>query len=534
MLKVVIADDEERVCQLIQYLVDWKTLEMEVVATVHNGADALAAIEQYHPHIVITDIKMPGISGLELIEASLKRNPELEYIVISGYKSFEYAKRAIQYGVSNYLLKPIDQEELNRTLREIRESIREKREQLSNGKKLKEFEEKHAANRRRAFIEAIIFNKDIGRDANLEEINREYCFHFQSGYFQTVVLKIDGLHEQTQENKLYVENTVGREIGKVLADCYEMTYIVHEEIFCVIINYPSRDYRISEKLKELLNSLLVQKDILKDFQVTIGMGEEGVTPQVLFKGIKSAKKAIDQRLILGTNRVIQGQYKSTNDFIDKELVSVFNHDFTEAIEIQDLGKMLEAIYELEEGIMADPGVTGYLIYQMCKEVVNVYLFALQKYSFPVQIIDNLFDKFHVEIHNYGSAKETFQYLRQVISETFERLKDEKDSQDKKPIKLAKQFIAENLEKPISLEIVSDKVGFNTAYFSTLFKRETGYNFSEYLFNCRVEKAKELLRDTNLSVAEICQKVGYNDVKHFTKKFTKFASLKPNEYRKLYS
>ncbi|MCP1103369.1 two-component system response regulator YesN [Aequitasia blattaphilus] len=535
MLKVVIADDEERVCRLIEFLIDWKSMGMEVVSIVHNGTDALSAVEKYRPNIIITDIKMPGVSGLELIEESKKLNPKMEYIVISGYKSFEYAKKAIQFGVSNYLLKPIDQEELKRTLEEIRETVYERREQLSKGKKLEVYEKEYLISKRKELMESIIFgNKEPESNYSIEELNKKFCYNFRPGLFQTVVIKIDGLHEQTQENKQYVENTVEREVRKELSDCFELGSMVYEEIFCFTLNYPKEDYDIEERMKEILRNLLIQKDILKDFQVTIGLGEAREKPIALFEGIKSAKRAIDQRLILGTNRVVQGESKHAKDFINTELVTTFNHDFSEAIEVQNLELMIQTINQLEEGILADKSVTGYIIYQICKEVVNVYLFALKKFDFPTQIIDTLFHQFHVEIHNYGSARETFEYLKEVIRNTFEVLKKEKDSQDKKPIKQAKKFIIENLDQPISLEIVSDKVGFNTAYFSTLFKRETGDTFSEYLTNCRMEKAKEFLRDTSIPIAVICQKVGYNDVKHFTKKFTKYASLKPNEYRKLYS
>ncbi len=116
----------------------------------------------------------------------------------------------------------------------------------------------------------------------------------------------------------------------------------------------------------------------------------------------------------------------------------------------------------------------------------------------------------------------------------DKIIEDKRQSDTKPIRDAKQFIQDNYNRQITLEEVSGKVGFNATYFSSLFKKETGYTFLEYLSEVRINKAKELLKDTNYSVMVICENVGYSDIKHFTKTFVKHTNLKPNEYRKLYS
>ena len=116
MLKIMIADDEDKICQLIYKLIDWSSMRMEVIGIAHNGIEALDLAKEYHPDIAITDIRMPGLDGLEFIEKAKEVDPNLEFIIISGYQQFEYAKKAIKYGVSDYLLKPIKKEELIGTL----------------------------------------------------------------------------------------------------------------------------------------------------------------------------------------------------------------------------------------------------------------------------------------------------------------------------------------------------------------------------------------------------------------------------------
>ena len=116
MWKVMIVDDEKLICRLVKALVKWDELGMESVATADNALEALELLEEVRPDILITDIRMPGMDGLELIREVKKHCPEIEIIIISGYAHFEYAKNAIALGVGNYILKPINQEELNKTL----------------------------------------------------------------------------------------------------------------------------------------------------------------------------------------------------------------------------------------------------------------------------------------------------------------------------------------------------------------------------------------------------------------------------------
>ena len=121
-LKVVIADDEERICQLIQALINWDSLEMEITGMAHNGIEAFDVVQKVCPDILITDIRMPGLSGLELIEKVKAACPEVEIIIISGYAHFEYAQQAIRFGVGHYLLKPINKAELTETLEKLKRS----------------------------------------------------------------------------------------------------------------------------------------------------------------------------------------------------------------------------------------------------------------------------------------------------------------------------------------------------------------------------------------------------------------------------
>jgi len=535
MIRVIIADDEERIVKLIQFLVDWQSLDMEVVATACNGIEALEKIKQFKPEIVITDIKMPGCDGLKMIEESKQSVPGIHYVVISGYRQFEYAKRAIQHGVSNYILKPIDHEELTRTLSKIKSEMELRGVEENSGKLLEELEKKNLSRKRREYIQRMLHHRQVlDKSTTVDGINEEYGYHFKTGSFQSIIIKIDGIHEQTGENRSYLEERISNELAKNLRECIEWEYADIAGLYYLVLNYKDSSFHLKEAMKSTLDALLLQSHILENFQVTIGVGIEGDSAKVFKDGFKAAKWAIDQRLILGTNKVIQGENKSSNDFVDTDIFKNFNKEFSEAIELQKLDVILGSIDKLEENLLSRKETTGYEIYQMVKEAINMYALMLRKLDMSSNNSEPFFDNFNEEINNCGSAHDTFAYLKEKIKDSFETLIREKDNRDSRPIRSAKAYIIKHLGEPISLSSVSGEVGFNTTYFSTVFKKETGVTFSEYLLEKRMEKAKELLRETQTPVSVICTEVGYNDVKHFTKNFTKHTSLKPNEYRKLYS
>lgn len=192
-LKVVIVDDEERICQLIQALINWEEMGLQVEGMAHNGIDACEVVRKVRPDILITDIRMPGCSGLELIEKVKKTCPELEIIVISGYAHFEYAQQAIKFGVGHYLLKPINRAELTETLEKLKQRIRERRESERDKEVLIQKAQKNESHMRSEFVLAL-FDGNVEKDMGnvLPEILEEtYHIYLKPGILQAFCLKMD-------------------------------------------------------------------------------------------------------------------------------------------------------------------------------------------------------------------------------------------------------------------------------------------------------------------------------------------------------
>ena len=189
MIKVVIADDEVRICQLILALVDWEALGLKVVGTAHNGLEAIAMVRTLQPDILITDIRMPGCSGLELIDQVKRDDQSLEIVIISGYAHFEYAQQAIKYGVGDYLLKPISKTELTATLQKLAGRICAQKKNAEDEAQQKKKTQKDVALLRENLISGLLDQKN--RKISIGELQEQYGLQVQDGVFQAFLLKMD-------------------------------------------------------------------------------------------------------------------------------------------------------------------------------------------------------------------------------------------------------------------------------------------------------------------------------------------------------
>lgn len=536
-MNVLIADDEEKICQLIKNLVKWEDLDMNIIAFVHDGIAALDIIEQEKPELVITDIRMPGYNGLELIEKAKSISPDTEFIIISGYRHFEYAQNAIRYGVKNYLLKPIKKSELNDELEKIRKNYCLKTKSKEDGIKTTLLIEQTKEKIRAGFLEDVLFKNTLkSNKLSLSEINETYQFDFSQGLFQVIVVKIDGLDLNIQNETSYIQDKLNSLIGRTLAkSCIELEYIWAGHFCYILLNYQPEHYKENRHaIKTLLDNLLLQKDVLNNLFITIGIGIQTNDIDDVFHSSKTAKRAVEQRILEGPNRLIDGQETGSSQIPYSQMFEDFNKSLTRGIESLNENEIVYAIQNLQNNITEKRNMNGYEVLQIAKEVMNLFLFTIRKKTTPDDVDETYFDRFVHGLENHCSVTGVMNYLKEQVLELFEKYKYICLSEENRPIREAKKYIRENYKNNISLNIVGEQIGFNGTYLSTLFKKEAKCTFSEYLMQVRMEKAKELLKETNDTVAAICEDVGYNDLKNFTKNFRTYTGLRPNEYRKIYS
>lgn len=537
MIKVVIADDEVKVCQLICNLIDWQSVDMEIVGIAYNGVEALELVEDLQPDLVITDIRMPGCDGLEMIRRGKQIKEDIDFIIISGYSHFEYAQSAIKYGVSDYLLKPINKRELLDTLDKIRQEHRQKAKQLSSEEQLRIQLQSDIDKLRSGFFTEILLRKGVKKgNICIDKLNKDYHFKFAPGYFQVFIVKVDCEYKDIYESGI---KKLEEKIAKILREflkqeCFDIEICFqNSRVYCVL-NYGINNKKIiRKKLKACLDEILVQKNIFDRTEFTIGLGIAVEDIKQLRDSLKTAEWATDQRLIEGTGKLLESGaiYKSGNGDV---LMANLTKNMEKALEVLNLKNVIAAIDSLKEQLINQPNISGQEIFHLVMDACNIYRILLRKHQLNIDDAERFYDTFSLNADLCSSASELFEYLSKVIGESMDIIIEDKKQADIKPICIAKQYIQQNYMKPITLKDVSSFVGFNDSYFSSLFKKESGKNFLEYLSEVRMDKAKELLKETDLCIANICEMVGYTDLKYFRKSFKKYTGLRPNEYRKLYA
>lgn len=368
----------------------------------------------------------------------------------------------------------------------------------------------------------------------LEKINQDFHYRFEPGEFCFAVLKLDGRVCDEEQNVQFMAEKVQSAAEKFLNGFVlekESTELNGFHFF--LLNYEAEDrMQIRRQMKALLSEIRVQGDILKNLSVTLALGEGVGSLSEISNSLKNARLLIEERLLVGTGKLMEGRIDSGESFADSEIFAKFNDRISHTLESLDSFAVREELIYLKRKMLAAKEISGHEILQMTKEICNQYLFFMKKYRLPVE--ENFMENFSISADNCADAAELFDYMTRRITSSYEKAARLKKQDENRPIRLVKKYVEEHFGEPLTLEEVSQVADLSPTYLSTIFKKDTGMTFLEYLSKVRMDMAKKLLKETNDTVADICGKVGYSDVRYFTKSFTKYAGLKPKEYRKLYS
>ena len=540
MLKVLIADDEQLICRMLTKMIDWEKEGLELLDCVYNGRDVLDAIENKRPDIVITDICMPCMDGLQIVEKAKEKGIHIDFIIMSGYKNFEYAHTALNLGVKHYLLKPINKNELNEILRRIvaeRKTICESEERIE---RLVEKANNGTKKIRKHFLNNVIRNNRYTRSLmedgkENEELNEEplNC-EFQQDSFIALFTKIDA------ENPNYDMKSLLDEVNYLIEknlQLYDWEYInsyVNSGVI-TIINYPKAEYiELEAVCEKLFSQCRLEMDKFSGFYVTLGVGETKERISEVQDSIRESVEAIQCRLKKGVNRLIMPEELKYREI---KIADIFTendrNNLAKTIESLDYNAYNQYFMEMYTRIKEYPKYSPTVIFELIDQLKEQIIEIWNENDID-ETICNEFEKEIQYVMDFNIKEDMMIYsVSEDIRIYFTRVYQENQNKSKMPIRIAKKYIQENFDSPITLEEVAEAISLSPAYLSTLFKKEIGIKFSDYLISCRMEKAKQLLKESGESMQIIAEQVGYSDAKYFSKTFFKTIGLKPSEYRKLY-
>lgn len=528
MLKVIIADDEARVCSLIRMLIDWDALNMELVGVAANGLEALDLIKSRDADILITDIRMPGCNGLTLIERAKAIKEQLEIIIISGYAHFEYAQSAIRFGVSDYLLKPINQQVLMDTLEKLAKRCRSRRNLGNEVAQLRRSSEENEQQLQSRLMRDLLAG-DL-KDTTEELLWKRYRFRMADGCHQITLLKMDYDVQNTSPTSLrIVEEKAAQAFTMELSPvCHTLMIHMADGLGGVLVGYsPEQRDTVRKKIRLVLNQLQAQRTMLGGFEFSAAVGGVMTEAAQLEASCGDVHLLLQERLTQGTGRILE-KMALPSDWKQDELLRPYRQAIMELTEVRSTIGLAAAIRALDQEVGGRRNMRGADVYELVRSAGHVFLLQPQ--------IDNgkeKYERFVERIAHIGRISALFEALHECVIREATELLEKQHSAEARPVRLARDYVHRHYGEAITLEKVCEEVGFSVSYFSALFKKETGENFVRYLTRIRMERAKELLAQTNLPVSEICMQVGYSDLKYFTQTFKKETSLSPGQYRKLY-
>ncbi len=537
MISVLIVDDEPAVCRLLRHLIRWEELDMTLSGFVYDGQEALELLEEKKPDIVITDICMPGKSGLELIQESQCRGYDISYIIISGYREFKFAKQAISLGVEDYLLKPLKEQEVNQILYRIGNQIRKKKteevQQIQNVKKLEK-------SIRQRGMELLLYQ--INENQGLSMWNQQYCFCFQSEFFQVWMIRIDPKYKEREDRlvkKELLQNTLEMLCGIFLEVCPDSEQMLMKQRGYILTN--------GGKEKELIEAAEKYRkkwgQEYKDYVLTIAASPIKNGALNIKDARIQAEMEMKRSLAEGIGRVYYSKIELAPQSVFSEaeklrLTQALNSCSEESL-IQTVKEILDAKGEPEKntGIKEkEKTERDQNIERNCRRVENVEL--------GITWIREEKKKFsQLEAEEEADRKEnteectTLEELESLLWSECRNLilliEKSRKLQISLPVRMIEQYLKNNFRENISLEEVAASVHLTPVYLSGLFKKETGKTFSDYLFEIRMEEAKRLLREDTVKIKDVAERSGYADSRYFSKVFSKAFGITPKEYRRLH-
>lgn len=528
MIKVVIADDEVHICRLIQALIQWDSLGMELAGVAGNGIEALEMIREKEPDILITDIRMPGCSGLELISQAKDIIPDLQVVIISGYAHFEYAQQAMKYGVGDYILKPIKQDELNNTLSRMAERLKES-QSIEDRLMISRQTDQDLRRLRKSLIENLI----DGKIQTLSSETVSQVYHVAAGrdiMYQPIEIKIDQNLRITNDN---TERVIYEKTERIFDDALEKVCTDHVISFRNMSAYGIMLYKtdmedsIRNVLRDAMHKAEEEASPLGSFEFTIALGREVTDTDKIVGSFDELRAIAGNRLTDGTSRIYT-ESASTSHLNRNAMIEYFTSEIEKRSDTITQADAERIVGDMRSAAGAVPDASGFEIYQIVDEAGKAFISRVIKGSADKDIAD-----FERDIDGCSSINTLFQALFNMMKERISERDKNLENATVRPIREAKKYVCDHFSESVTLEEISGILGFSSSYFSVLFKKETGEGFAKYLTQVRMDEAKRLLRETDIPVSQIAEKVGYQDQKHFTQTFHKTAGINPGEYRKLY-
>lgn len=520
MYKALIVDDEPKILMGLSKLLQWEDFGIEIAGLAGSAAEALQMMAHDRITILITDINMPQMNGLELIHQIKARGYSTKFIILSGYDDFAYVKEAVRLGVENYLLKPVVRDELSSTLMNIIEKTQ------------KEMDQQSLSQSDSLIIRNNILNRWLTGDISLKHLTERadlLKIELESEKYLVCLMKVlyDEKHDTTFRNRM---NSSGEIIcAKALENSGKAITVCDLNGNIAMILHGSQNSFDHHTVHRLLERCIQSVQQALKLSVFATIGCDITDSQAVYQSYENACQLMSYSLILPPNAIVDYDTMSQlSQQADEKLTlnyEAFQADLaskrrTEAI------KFVEDIF-LQLGQTRD--ITPAFVQNIATEILYHILNALDSLKINIAAFLSKDNGLIAQMLKMKNLEELRDWLKGITGKAIDIISV--DDENIHPlIKRILTYIETHYADNISLKTISASVNANAAYLGQLFIKETNETFSNYLNHKRIEKAMELLRSTSWDLNEVAEKVGYVNQSYFNNVFKKIAGVYPTKYR----
>lgn len=533
MYRILIVDDEERIVKLICALIDTQKLGVEVVGEAYDGRQALELVRSLKPDILITDIRMPDMDGISLIKCIREEKLSIHVIALSGYQEFDYAYNAIKYGVDDYLVKPINAQDLNSAIEKAisNETIAQSPPVATQTSQTSQTSQKIYE----YFMDLLFSGQQFSM--SVDQINQEFMLDFVPGSYFSLAVCVDS--PLPEDDRHLVKAKLRDQLKNCLEEfCARAVTVYRDSVFVCIGNIggsgsfepeQARDGKsLNLRMKQVYERISIALEPYSNTTITIGLSETADTVSFLPQLVRDAWLCARVKYIRGTQRIYHIDQMDTPG-ANVQLSGAQTLELRRIIE----NRMVSTLASWMDNALADADALHRPI-QALQRLDAVYASFNQLCDLSgIPFAEEGDRRALAALRNASHYDETRAKLLDYMKSTLELDRKARQKNDSYYVTQAKKFMLENMDKQIRLEDLASYVALTPTYLSALFKKETGENLSDFLLRIRLEEAQQLLRLTAMSIGEISQRVGYASARHFSKMFQKQTGVRPLEYRRLY-
>lgn len=524
MIQLMIVDDEPLFREFLLNFIPWEEYGFVIVAEAKNGLEALKLADEHQPDVVLTDINMPKMDGLEFANELLKVAPETAIVFITGHNEFDYARKAIRLGASDYILKPFEKEELILTLLKLKDNLYE-----ANKQSLLETEEDTS------FIMPLLTSKIHSSNQSLQSKLKDYGFDNPSARYCVVCLDIDHLNYtiSDQEEKMLWRFSVMNILKELLHEKEDIDenkchvfYDYEGNITCVFEN---EEDEIRQTFNDVFSHLLTAVNKYLDFTITIGISTVSEGLEGISSSYNEALSALHHKYLAQNSQIIY--YIEMQD--ESKDFSFYNATFNENLLSSLRNKDIETIKKLLKDLYANIK-DNHISYDFTRiiqmGVMSLLLSYITQSGKSTSIIFGSDFSPFITFDKADTLELQEDLVTLLFSKTVEYFTSHQPSRTQQVALQGKNYIDDNYaNSSLNVQDIASAQYINQTYLRSMFKREYGLTISDYITKTRMEAAALLLKQKTHRLANIAETVGYNDSSYFSKCFKKYYGMSPSQY-----